>query len=163
MTENLEINSVDPRIELCQSVLPEWARLLEISRSQSDLVIDDMMTTFTELTPYLPTAAIDDGSSLSNIEHSNASEIAALIEKFKVGFQSQDRISQILSLVISDVKKMIGVIQEKSPAPGDVEISHWLSTLASQYVVPELKPGYQPGANAGVLQSPAETLFFNEF
>jgi hypothetical protein len=84
--------------------------------------------------------------------------VAEQVERMYIAFQFQDRISQMMALLESDIARMHGTLAEASspPASGD-----WLLQLEAQYAMKEQRQNHQSEASVGVDGSDnSETTFF---
>lgn len=61
--------------------------------------------------------------------------VAAQVDRMYMGFQYQDRVSQMMSLLESDFAKLQGALSTKGQAPPD--LMSWLAHLESQYAMAE--------------------------
>jgi methyl-accepting chemotaxis protein len=85
--------------------------------------------------------------------------VAAQVERMYMGFQYQDRISQMMALLEGDIGRMQEAIAAKGV--GTPDLATWLEHLESQYAMREQHQDHQasetPGAVAG---DSNETTFF---
>jgi hypothetical protein len=82
--------------------------------------------------------------------------VAEQVERMYIAFQFQDRISQMMALLESDIDRMHGAIENTAqPTP---ELGVWLEQLASQYAMKEQRQNHD--ANSGGGTDSEETTFF---
>lgn len=86
--------------------------------------------------------------------------VAEQVDRMYMGFQYQDRISQMMSLLESDMALLKETLADRSAAPPDLE--EWLARLESLYAMNEQRAdhaGQSHGLTAGTT-SDNETTFF---
>jgi ABC-type transporter Mla subunit MlaD len=85
--------------------------------------------------------------------------VAAQVERMYVGFQYQDRISQMMALLEGDIARLQAALDtDVTPAPSLVA---WLEHLESQYAMAEQRKVHQnTGDNAADAGDSNETTFF---
>ena len=135
--------------DLCAAVLPVWGRLLAMAQAQSETAVAEMLSAFSEISPLL--------------EGNTDSELQTLIERMYIGFQYQDRISQMLSLLHVDMQRLESALLDNPGAAGTDELSApaWLARLESQYAMAEQHAVHGTAGGSG--SGPAageETTFF---
>ena len=138
-----------PRVDLCRAVLPEWNRQLTMSVEQSAKAVSDMLFAFSQLGPVLEGLTEVD-PRFGSVEH-----IRLQVERMYVGFQYQDRISQILNLLQVDISRMMEVMKVEPKSLDALQGAHWLGRLESEYVMSE-----QHAAAAPPDDSANEVTFF---
>jgi len=84
--------------------------------------------------------------------------VAAQVDRMYMGFQYQDRISQMLTLLEADVARLQQVISNPSVAPPDA--STWLAQLESQYAMAEQHRNHQADSADKTAPDCDETTFF---
>lgn len=127
-------------LALCLLVLPVWARHLAHSRSQSEVAVTDMLSAFTELAPHLD--AVTHGFQ---------------IERLYKGFQYQDRLNQMMTLLHDDMQRLQQALTQADSA---LDPAQWLVRLQAGYVMAEqhhLHAGAEP---AGATTNGDDTTFF---
>ncbi|MDT8990108.1 hypothetical protein RQP54_04460 [Curvibacter sp. APW13] len=82
--------------------------------------------------------------------------VAAQVERMYIAFQFQDRISQMMALLESDIDRMQHTLQDQST--GVPRSEEWLAQLASQYAMKEQRENHD-GARDGAVGN-EETTFF---
>lgn len=82
--------------------------------------------------------------------------VAAQVERMYVGFQYQDRISQMMALLEGDIARLQRVVNGQEPAIP--ELQSWLSELESHYAMAEQRN--DSGGSAGAGADSNETTFF---
>jgi len=110
-------------VELVCGVLPVWFRHLEGSRHQSEAAVGQMLAAFGELEPRLAAKPDDAGS---------AHDLTEPVERLYQGFQYQDRISQMVALILQDMQRL-----QQALLQGDssLDAALWLARLESAYVM----------------------------
>lgn len=138
--------SSDPRSTLCTAVLPVWGRLLATAQAQSETAVAEMLSAFSELSPML--------------EGNPSVDLQTLVERMYIGFQYQDRISQMLSLLQNDMTRLESALQGATPTK-ELAADAWLARLESQYAMAEQHAVHSKAGGSG--EAPAageETTFF---
>ena len=83
--------------------------------------------------------------------------VAAQVERMYVGFQYQDRISQMMALLESDITRLQAVLGAQ---PDQIpELDAWLARLHSQYAMDEQRQSHAGGAPNAAADD-HETTFF---
>ena len=136
---------------LFRAVLPVWGRQLATSRAQSEAAVSEMIAAFAEMGTPLDMAVRE------------TPMLGQQLERMYVGFQYQDRISQMMTLLHEDMLRLQALMQ----APGaDLEAlapEAWLARLESQYAMAEQRQGHAPEAACGhdlLPDTDIETTFF---
>lgn len=117
-------------VDLMANILPVWIRHLASSRTQAEEAVSEMISAFSEISPRLGVASTSDSRE--------SKSTATLIEQMYVGFQYEDRINQMLSLLLEDMQRLqtaIGHVDHQSL--DDLAPSRWLARLESQYAMAE--------------------------
>ena len=83
--------------------------------------------------------------------------VAAQVERMYVGFQYQDRISQMMALLEGDIARLQTVVNGQEPLIP--ELSSWLADLESHYAMAEQRQNHSSVAGASDADS-NETTFF---
>jgi methyl-accepting chemotaxis protein len=73
--------------------------------------------------------------------------VAAHVERMYIGFQYQDRISQMIALLETDIARLSDALNGQGEAPPDLE--GWLSRLESQYAMSEQHQVHSGDSGAG--------------
>ena len=99
-------------------------------------------------------------TALENISQPGAQEsrrVAEQVERMYLGFQYQDRISQMMALLESDMARLQQALG--GAATEVLELEGWLARLESQYAMAEQRQNHaeKPGGGAG---DNTETTFF---
>lgn len=115
----------DALTQLCLTVLPVWERHLANSRFHAEAAVSDMMGAFS-----VAVEAISD-KSMPDIE------VQSCIERMYAGFQYQDRVNQMLSVVQDDIHRLVQVLQTPSSTPDALSSAAWLKQLESRYTMPD--------------------------
>lgn len=85
--------------------------------------------------------------------------VAAQVERMYVGFQYQDRISQMMALLEGDIARLQDALS--ADATSVPTLATWLEQLESQYAMAEQRKDHQNGnADAGGASDSNETTFF---
>jgi methyl-accepting chemotaxis protein len=73
--------------------------------------------------------------------------VAEQVERMYIGFQYQDRISQMIALLEADMARLQDVVDGRTPdAP---ELPAWLSRLETQYAMAEQRQNHAGASDAG--------------
>ena len=84
--------------------------------------------------------------------------VAAQVDRMYMGFQYQDRISQMMALLEGDMARLQDALQGGAPAP---ELDAWLAQLESQYAMSEQRVIHSEIAGTECAQDDSnETTFF---
>lgn len=83
--------------------------------------------------------------------------VAEQVERMYVAFQFQDRISQMMALLESDIDRMCATLQSSAQAPP--QVAQWLEQLASQYAMKEQRQNHAASPGGGGADND-ETTFF---
>jgi hypothetical protein len=85
--------------------------------------------------------------------------VAEQVDRMYMGFQYQDRISQMMALLEGDIERLQNaLLLQAGQAP---DLSEWLGQLESQYAMAEQREVHQNTANgASTASDPNETTFF---
>lgn len=84
--------------------------------------------------------------------------VAVQVERMHMGFQYQDRISQMMALLESDMARLQQALATHDGAVPDLPT--WLSQLESQYAMAEQRENHQVGADDAPDAGNNETTFF---
>ena len=135
----------DALLQLCEAVIPLWQRHLETAQDHAELAVSEMLSAFAEIHPSLQ-------GSLK--QHA---------ERMMVGLQYQDRISQMMALLSSDMQRM----QQTMAAPGTdaaaLSSAAWLTRLEAGYAMAAQRNAHHEsdGSDDGTRSQPdAEPDFF---
>ncbi|GAB4213276.1 MAG: hypothetical protein Fur007_07160 [Rhodoferax sp.] len=80
------------------------------------------------------------------------------VERMYKGFQYQDRISQMMTLLHEDITRLHDALV--SPSPQAPDASAWLARLQSQYVMAEQHQQHAGEASAAAASADDDTTFF---
>ena len=83
--------------------------------------------------------------------------VAAQVERMYIGFQYQDRISQMVALLESDMACLQDAVDGSAPDTPDLQA--WLAHLEAQYAMAEQRNNHHGGADTGT-DADNETTFF---
>lgn len=81
------------------------------------------------------------------------------IERMYHGFQYQDRISQMMSLLHDDMARLVSVLADPAASPEALAHEAWLARLASQYVMQDQRQDHAAKPN-GAADDSLDTTFF---
>jgi len=82
--------------------------------------------------------------------------VAEQVERMYIAFQFQDRISQMMALLESDIDRMHTAFEDSAQPPPALD--QWLEQLASQYAMKEQRQNHDSGNGGGTDSD--ETTFF---
>ena len=83
--------------------------------------------------------------------------VSAQVERMYIGFQYQDRISQMIALLESDMARLQDAVAGR--AADTPELQAWLARLEDQYAMAEQRHNHHGGADSGA-DADNETTFF---
>jgi methyl-accepting chemotaxis protein len=84
--------------------------------------------------------------------------VAEQVERMYIGFQYQDRISQMMALLEGDIARMHEVFSGKAPV---LDLPAWLTRLESQYAMSEQRDNHSGSGSAQATTGDSnETTFF---
>lgn len=146
-------------VELATHVLPVWIRHLATSRTHSEEAVSEMISAFSNIGPYL--------SSGTPAKDKDLKPVGELVEQMYVGFQYEDRINQMLSLLLEDMQRMLTIVSTPALQISD-ELNHttWLERLESKYAMAEQRQVHvgdassHHSANATANDADGNTDFF---
>lgn len=136
-------------VALMGALLPIWSRHMAAARSQSEAAVAQMLAAFAELSPQL--RALGSGAAAAP-----ADQGADPIERMYVGFQYQDRISQMMSLLLDDMQRLSDLLAHSAQPQAMLSTDDWLARLESQYAMAEQRGTPAPAANG----HDSDTVFF---
>ena len=140
-------NGVTGLVQACESALDpvlQDAQLPEVSRQALGQVLSMVRT------------AVQALESIAKPFTHETQMVAAQVERMYVGFQYQDRISQMMALMESDIARLQEVVEGR--ADELPELHAWLARLESQYAMDEQRQSHA-GAAGGAADD-HETTFF---
>lgn len=151
------VDTVNAAIANTLAISRQYAEQDEATVNHSGQVIEQVVERFRSATG----AILDSSHTLRDESAAVGQEIAQVL----VGLQFQDRVSQVLGLVRSDLEKLhqnLAQAQQDSaagraPAPLDADV--WLEQLAHTYTMPELHHVHRGNAR-DVSSSESEITFF---
>jgi ABC-type transporter Mla subunit MlaD len=141
-------NGVTGLIQACESTLAPLladAELPDASRLALAQVLDMVRT------------AVHSLESIAKPFTHETQMVAEQVERMYVGFQYQDRISQMMALMESDIARLQEVVEGR--ANELPELQAWLDRLESQYAMEEQRQNHA-GSTAGGAADDHETTFF---
>ena len=83
--------------------------------------------------------------------------VSQQVERMYKGFQYQDRISQMMTLLHEDIERLHAALQ--TPA-ANANAADWLARLESQYVMTDQRQQHTDGGSAAVADDNDEPTFF---
>lgn len=83
--------------------------------------------------------------------------VAQQVERMYIGFQYQDRISQMMALLESDMARLQDAMVQDAPVP---ELKDWLTQLESLYAMAEQRESHVGANGDSVPPDTNETTFF---
>lgn len=89
--------------------------------------------------------------------------VAQQVERMYIGFQYQDRINQMMSLLFDDMQRLCRVAERPDSSLESVTVEGWLTELESRYAMAEQRHGHAQATqdNAGLANGQSEeTVFF---
>ena len=89
--------------------------------------------------------------------------VSRQVERMYIGFQYQDRISQMMSLLLEDIHRLQEVMEHPGADPSALAPQDWLTRLESQYAMTEQRQSHNTGtASTGSPQpgSDDDSIFF---
>lgn len=135
-------------VALVGALLPIWARHLGAARSQSEAAVAQMLAAFAEIAPHLQRP--------SSAEAPGSEPRAAAVERMYMGFQYQDRINQLMALLLEDMNRLASLVSHNTEAKTLLSTDAWLARLESQYAMAEQR-GHRAGETGA---GDTETVFF---
>ncbi len=136
-------------VALLGALLPIWARHLDAARSQSEAAVAQMLAAFAELAPRLHDSSTAPGAN------GGASANGAM-ERMYMGFQYQDRINQLMALLLEDMNRLASLVSHNTEAKTLLSTDAWLARLESQYAMAEQRENHAADNGA----DDTETVFF---
>lgn len=82
------------------------------------------------------------------------------VERMYVGFQYQDRVSQMMALLQGDITRLQQALTNPECSKDDVALDAWLVRLESQYAMEEQRKDHNQGGPAGDSDDSKEMTFF---
>ena len=82
------------------------------------------------------------------------------VERMYVGFQYQDRVSQMMALLQGDITRLQQALTNPEGSKDDVALDAWLARLESQYAMEEQRKDHNQGGPAGDSGDSKEMTFF---
>jgi len=106
--------------------------------------------------------SVDDLERLSRPFEHETQMVGQQVERMYVGFQYQDRISQMMTLLHDDMVRLEAVLSNPLDSADDLKPEAWLARLESRYVMQEqhqLHTG-QPASGDEAIDNNRDTIFF---
>lgn len=106
--------------------------------------------------------SVDDLESLSRPLEQETHRVSQQVERMYVGFQYQDRISQMMALLHDDMVRLEAALSNPMQSADDLAPETWLARLESLYVMQEQHqpPTGQSASGADVVDNNLDTTFF---
>lgn len=82
------------------------------------------------------------------------------VERMYVGFQYQDRVSQMMALLQADITRLQQTLTNPDASKDDLALDAWLVRLESQYAMEEQRQDHNKGGPAGDSGDSKEMTFF---
>jgi hypothetical protein len=127
---------------MAQAILPVWARQMELTEAFANLH---------DLQERLANVPVQDLQATRNALDSCLPEMQAHGEQALLGLQIGDRLSQMLTLLRSDIQRLV----DEMPLMGEAgarRAQEWLDELRSRYTTPEQHAKHDPGAEPAATQ-----------
>lgn len=103
--------------------------------------------------------SVDDLAHLSRPFEQETQIVSQQIERMYHGFQYQDRISQMMSLLHDDMARLVSVLADPGASPEALAHEAWLARLASQYVMQDQRQDHAAKPD-GAADDNLDTTFF---
>ncbi len=71
--------------------------------------------------------------------------VSQQVDRMYIGFQYQDRISQMMSLLLEDIQRLQEVMEQPGADPSALAQQQWLTRLESQYAMTEQRQSHTAG------------------
>jgi hypothetical protein len=102
--------------------------------------------------------AVDALQQIAKPFHHETMMVAEQVERMYMGFQYQDRTSQMMTLLESDMGRLLQALTiADQPLP---DLAQWLSRLESQYAMAEQRQDHAHATGGAVAGDSKETTFF---
>lgn len=103
--------------------------------------------------------SVDDLAQLARPFEHETQMVSQQVERMYVGFQYQDRISQMMALLHDDMARLACVLADPAASPQALAQEAWLERLASQYVMQDQRHDHA-AKPAGATADSLDTTFF---
>jgi hypothetical protein len=139
---------------MAQAILPVWARQMDAIHEQLNAGIGELTEAFAnlhDLQERLANVPVQDLQATRNALDSCLPEMQAHGEQALLGLQIGDRLSQMLTLLRSDIQRLV----DEMPLMGEAgarRAQEWLDELRSRYTTPEQHAKHDPGAEPAATQ-----------
>jgi len=120
------------KLPLIGQVIPIWQRLIDHAKQHSESHSEDMLRVFNSLLAKLHQVPSPDSVQLNSVDPTAQDEIDQVL----VGFQAQDRLSQMLDNVSQDMSKMEAWLKEEGNVD-EKQVNEWLERLYASYTMEE--------------------------
>ena len=86
--------------------------------------------------------------------------VSQQVERMYIGFQYQDRISQMMSLLHEDIERLQAVLERPGADPAALAQQDWLQRLESQYAMAEQRDSHSGQGAGATAPSDDDSIFF---
>lgn len=114
------------RVGLCLAVLPEWVTQLQLAQSSASQAVTQMVLAFASIEAQ----ALECKDAACPID-------AIQRDRMYQGFQYQDRLNQMLELVVRDIQRLYAVMGSEGTGPLVPNAAGWLERLQAEFVMAE--------------------------
>jgi hypothetical protein len=123
------------RVDLCKAVLLEWVTQLQLTQISATQAVNQMLHAFSAI-------------EMQTLESSGAACHIDAIQKDRMyqGFQYQDRLNQMLDLVVRDIHRLYAVLNTEDADATSLRATDWLERLQNEFVMAE-QHGLAPASN----------------
>lgn len=154
---------ISERVQRVGEAMSSAANVASASAAEDSRVVVDAESAIREVLVSLETSAQEVIAS-SDVLQRDSREISAQIETLLVGFQFQDRISQILTLVCADMSKLQDVVRDVDPEGGADSLERldpttWLAEMERRYAMAEQRINHA-GGQAKAASNASDITFF---
>lgn len=114
------------RVDLCKAVLLEWVTQLQLTQISATQAVNQMMHAFSAI-------------EAKTLESSKAACPMDAVQKDRMyqGFQYQDRLNQMLDLVVRDIHRLYAVLSSEDGDAMSIRAADWLERLQNEFVMAE--------------------------
>lgn len=123
------------RVDLCKFVLLEWVAQLQLTQISATQAVNQMLHAFAAI----ETKARESSEAACSIDDAQR-------DRMYQGFQYQDRLNQMLDLVVRDIQRLYAVLNEEDGADMPLRATEWVERLQSEFVMAE-QHGLAPSSN----------------
>lgn len=154
---------ISERVQRVGEAMGSAANVASASAAEDSRVVVDAEGAIREVLQRLETSAQEVIESSGALQR-DSREISSQIESLLVGFQFQDRISQILTLVCADMSKLQEVVRDVDPEGGadsleKLDPKTWLAEIERRYAMAEQRINHA-GGQAKTANDASDITFF---